>query len=680
MTLRDLLTPIFFFKKRALIAFVIPIVLALVAAAIARPIYVAESRLLILLGDDYVLRNPLTGGTPNFSFDRAQIVNAETEILHSREIAVQTLQAIGVEKVYPDMRGERALDLAAEQFHKDLTTENIPQSNVIRITLRNGDRDVAAETLNKLIEFYLIRRRAIFDQSNTASIDRQTVIARRDLDAVEAKLAGFAAKHGFGDYEAELGAVQTLRNELVAQIAGLNQQFATKTGRAGDLARSASRTPAEIELSQDSTRSQQLGSLTESLLSLRNQRREAAATYVEGHPIIREFDDRIAKVEAELSKAPPQNLSATRRGVNTVRQEIDNAQIDAQAEAAGLRQGRGEISKALADANKRLAALTAIGPEYRTLVRDRTALDAEVTELAKQSQTNKLANNLSRARANVRVIQAAKPPIQGRTGRAVMLLAGIAVGVMAAAGATLVSVAIFQGMNSPGDVEQKLALPVLLTLNDQEPSDRPAEHGLPAPAFITRDELKILTHLLRSNAPGAHTSLQMIGAADGVGVTTLITDIALLSAREGKSVMLIDFESRPGESAIDKLKARGAEMHDLDSTSGVVRVGDSQLHVTRPIGSLELTMGEMEWSRLLRQAGQEYNLVLIDAPPLSRSWTGIFAAPSVDLTLMVIEAEETRAPTALNVIERIGGGGGEVAATIFNKRRFYIPRQVYNWL
>ena len=56
------------------------------------------------------------------------------------------------------------------------------------------------------------------------------------------------------------------------------------------------------------------------------------------------------------------------------------------------------------------------------------------------------------------------------------------------------------------------------------------------------------------------------------------------------------------------------------------------------------------------------------------------AAPGrAEMTLAVVAAEETRAPVALNLVERIGGAGGEVAAVILNKRQFYIPKAIYNW-
>ena len=56
ITIRELATPAFYHWRKALIAFLIPVLLALAAATLAQPVYTAQSRLLILLGDDYVFR------------------------------------------------------------------------------------------------------------------------------------------------------------------------------------------------------------------------------------------------------------------------------------------------------------------------------------------------------------------------------------------------------------------------------------------------------------------------------------------------------------------------------------------------------------------------------------------------------------------------------------------------
>jgi succinoglycan biosynthesis transport protein ExoP len=681
VTARDILTPLFFFKRRVVLAFLVPILAALIAAVLAHPVFVAESRLLILLGDDYVFKSPLGAAMPGLTFDRSQIVHAETEILNSRELGTETIQAIGVERMYPRLHGALKLQAAAEQFQKDLAVEDIPQSNVLKISLRNGDREVAAQALNKLVSLYLDRRRGIFEQTNQSSVDGEMKTIDQQLAQVEAQLAAFSSAHGFGDFQLEFNGVQTQQIALANDIHNIDQQLAERGGRTSLLAQRGAAIPAQTDLSTDLIRSQQIDALTQSLVSLQTQRREAGAEYVATSPILAELDRRIAKVQADLAGAPTQQVSAQRRGVNPVHQDIDTQLTSAEADAAGLRQGKLQAETALKQLNTRLAELVALGPEYRQLMRTRELLENAASELAKRSQETRLANTLSGSQANVRVVQKATPPISSHTGRPVILLSGLVVGLIAAAGVTVLSVALFQAMLTPNDVEQKLAVPVVLAISSDPSADRPSpERGLPSPMYLTPDDVKVLGHLVRSIAPGGHSSLQMIGPTDGVGVSSLLVDYALLAARERQKVLLLDLEPLPGHSAADLLTRRGAILNPLGADGAVARVGDSNLYVTPPDQHHDLTMGERDWTRLLNQACKEYDLVLIDAPPLSRSWLGLFAAPSVDVTLAVIEAEESRAAVALNMVERIGGVGGVVAAAILNKRRFYIPKAVYSRL
>ena len=52
-------------------------------------------------------------------------------------------------------------------------------------------------------------------------------------------------------------------------------------------------------------------------------------------------------------------------------------------------------------------------------------------------------------------------------------------------------------------------------------------------------------------------------------------------------------------------------------------------------------------------------------------------ASMVDGTVLVVEAEKTRWPVAVNVKERIKQSGGKVLGIAFNKRQYYIPGWLY---
>ena len=49
----------------------------------------------------------------------------------------------------------------------------------------------------------------------------------------------------------------------------------------------------------------------------------------------------------------------------------------------------------------------------------------------------------------------------------------------------------------------------------------------------------------------------------------------------------------------------------------------------------------------------------------------------VDGVVLVVEAEKTRWPVALNVKEKTEQGGGRVLGVVFNKRKYYIPEWLY---
>ena len=91
LTLRELLTPAFYYQKQAFLAFLLPVLAAAVAIFFAHTVYVAQSRLLILLGGDYVFKSSAADSASAQSFDRSQIVHAEMEILSSRGVRSDAL-------------------------------------------------------------------------------------------------------------------------------------------------------------------------------------------------------------------------------------------------------------------------------------------------------------------------------------------------------------------------------------------------------------------------------------------------------------------------------------------------------------------------------------------------------------------------------------------------------------
>ena len=339
ITIRELATPVFYHWRKALIAFLIPVLLALAAATLAQPIYTAQSRLLILLGDDYVFRRSVgedATGNPQ-TFDRAQIVHAEMEILGSREIREKTLTDIGLSRVYPKARpGPAGMNAALEQLGRDLTIENVPQSNTIEVRLRHRDPRVAADFVNRLVQNYIASRREIFQRADSAAVTDQQRGLSDQLAATEAQIADLSNRYAIGDYDQEVQGVQSQQTTLTAQLAAQDQLIATAAARANRLAAQLHNSAGVISLNTDDTRSQQVTALTDNLMLLRERRRVAAARYADGYPLVIELDRQIADLETQIAAAPQSQTTLVRSGPNPVAQQIETQLATTRGELAGL--------------------------------------------------------------------------------------------------------------------------------------------------------------------------------------------------------------------------------------------------------------------------------------------------------------------------------------------------------
>ena len=675
-TVRQLLTPVFYYRRRALFAFLIPVLIALIVALLAHPVYVAQSRLLILLGDDYVFQ---TGNaqTPLQTFDRSQIVHAEMEILGSKDLRLRTLSMVGLDKVYPDLAGRPdGMALAEIKLDKDLTIDNVPQSNVIELGLRNRSPQVAADVLNKLVALYIERRREIFQQSDLASVADQRDRLNGQLSEAERAITEFSTAHGFGDYAQEFASVQSQQTALATQLQSTDEQIAAREARAAQLRNRAASTPGVTQLSIDTGRSQQIDDLTRTLLALQEQRRETANKYTDGYPLVADLDHRIAELQGEIARAPQEQFSASRRGVNPVHQQLDTEVADAEGDAAGLHAGRGEIVKSLQAVTQRLNELTALGPEYRALIKTRDVAADASTSLSKRAEDSELSDMLSKSHANVRVIQSADPPAKGHSGRLIIIGAGVVAGLFAALAVVILSLAFSEVMVTPSDVEQKLDLPIILAVPDIE---REGRRSALRPTHLTAEDSHLLMRLLASVPSDGGRVLQFVSAHEGEGVSSLLLDIGLIEGAGDRRVLYIDVDPRPGHEIVSEFSKQGVGLARQPGER-VVQVAGTQLYVTQPISGADLASGQTDWRKVLTKARGAYDLILIDPPALQRSAAALALAPFADITLAVVEAERTRAAVARNLVDRVESAGGEVLGVILNKRRFYIPRMIYSWL
>lgn len=466
-TLRDLLIEVFYHRRVMLIAFAGPVALGLVAALMSRPAYVAQARLLVLYGSEYIYR-PITGQPgSSVSLDRNQIIQGELQVLQSTTLAIETLQDVGLERVYPGTKadGARVLQDAAIRFAKDLSLSSIPQSNILELSFRSHDPAVSADVLRALIAGYLQRRVAVFERppSPTAQTDQSKFLER--LHAAEDAYANFAKAHGIGNFDEQMllllrqqssnsqardDAANAAR-ETAAKLAVVQQQLST--------------VPPTVSLFTEIDRSRKTQVLSENLAQMQIKRRDLEMRYQPNYTPLVDLGRQITALEQQIAREPGREGADARSGRNPVYQDVQQQAMALQAQSDGDRARQAELADAGAAITARVKAFAEAGPEYRDLLRNRDVLDETYRAYVRSNEEMQIADAAERSRAaNVRVVQPPEIPAASRSLRVILAAAGIVVGLIAAVAALAVSNALKQVFVTVRDASVSLELPVLLAV------------------------------------------------------------------------------------------------------------------------------------------------------------------------------------------------------------------------
>lgn len=145
----------------------------------------------------------------------------------------------------------------------------------------------------------------------------------------------------------------------------------------------------------------------------------------------------------------------------------------------------------------------------------------------------------------------------------------------------------------------------------------------------------------------AHKSLVVIGGMPGSGATSITSNLAFVYAAAEHRVLLVDANFR--RPAIHKIfgRAEGPGLADVLARAktlteavqpaqkpgepDILSAGSAQHRVFERLGANVM-------SDLLREAGEKYDIVLIDVPPAVVSGDGMAIANRADASILVVRA------------------------------------------
>jgi len=248
---------------------------------------------------------------------------------------------------------------------------------------------------------------------------------------------------------------------------------------------------------------------------------------------------------------------------------------------------------------------------------------------------------------------------------------GLGLGLLAGVGGALAFEFINDTIKNPDDVRDKLqvaplgAIPKLA--NAKNITAELEDKGSP----VAEAYFSLVTSLRFATDRGAPKSLLVTSARAGEGKSSTTLALAMSFARLGNSVLLIDGDLR--KPVFTGSADRGLSMlltsdgHLADHTA---RTKLENLYLMTagavPPNPAEL-LASPRLKSLITEATEQFDIVIVDGPPVLGLADAPLLSATCQSTLMVIESRKTRTKAALNAIARLKDAGGHLIGGLVTK-------------
>ena len=346
---------------------------------------------------------------------------------------------------------------------------------------------------------------------------------------------------------------------------------------------------------------------------------------------------------------------------------------------------RKTLQEEKAKLNKRVSGMPSTQQEVLRLSRDVESGRAVYLQLLNRQQELNIAK--SSAIGNVRIIDTAvtePKPVKPR--KVLIVVMGLLLGLFVSIGLVLLRVFLRRGIETPEELEDMginvySSIPVSewltkhLSSNKRKKRESDTLLAVENPADLAVEAIRSLRTSLHFAMMESKNNILMIsGASPNAGKTFVSTNLAAIIALTGKKVLFIDADLRKGyvHKMFGQNQPKGLSdiLSGQEVTENVVQkvVGGEFDYISRgqiPPNPAELLMHE-RFEAILKWASQQYEIVIIDTPPILAVTDAAIIGRYAGTTLLVARYEVNTPKEIAVSIRRFEQSGVTVKGCILN--------------
>lgn len=592
-----------------------------------------------------------------------QFLATQYGLLRSRALAERVAQDLNLASDASVVSQESAREARQNQavgiLLSGLAIEPEEQSRLVRVAFSSADPVLAARVANGFAEGFInsgLERRYQASSYARDFLQRQIGLVRQELENSERQLTAYAQQQGIittSSGEGAQGGGGEASSPTAQSLSTLNEALSTATARrisAEQKYRQAGAgTAAEV--------SERTSSLRAQLATLQADYQQKSSVFQPDYPEMVQLRSRIQSIEQAIQS----EASSVRSGRSST------LQADYQAALAEERALAGQV------AQLRGAMLNLRGRsiQYNILQRDVDTNRALYDALLQRYKEIGVAGGIGTSQASI-VDRGQVPGSPYKPNLMLNLLIGLALGLLSGIGLALALEFINDTIKSPEDVREKLQLAFLGGI----PAARGAkvvEELRDISAGVSEAYFSAMTSLQFTTESGAPKILVLTSTRPAEGKSTSAWALATSFARLGRRVLLIDADMRKPAfvTGAEKKDGLATLLTNRDPLKAHIVKPEADGVWLLPCGPLPPNPAELlastRFEAILAEASAQFDMVLIDSPPiLGLADTPLLASRAAG-TLMVIEAGKTRTRAASEALGRLTQAGANVVGALLTR-------------
>lgn len=522
--------------------------------------------------------------------------------------------------------------LKPEDFRKKLATDLVGGTDVVEIKYKSRDPKVASEVVNSLMDVYVqeqIRGNQSQPEAARDFIEKELPGVETKVERAESNISKFRTENSIVDIGEE-------KKDLVANLGALNQQITTTGSELQGTQAQTSALQSQIGLDMNQAiAANQLGAspevqsileqlnVTESELAKQRQR------FKDDHPtivsLLEKKNDLTQQLQGLIASSVGQGVNVSEGLLNSKDGTKENQLekfITLKIDELSLQRQVASLYESQQEYLKRAKELPRLEKQEQELVRNAEAAGKTYKTLLDSLQEAQIAGN--QQSGNTDIVEYASVPDKGSSGRVVLMGLGIVLGGFLANLSVILLEMQDRSLQTLAEIKKRFTYNVI----GITPLEPPSYQG----RIITREEPDSFTseiyRMIQANLKFLTSDkppkvILITSSVPEEGKSTVTANLGAAIAQLGRNVLLVDGDLR---------RSSQHYLWDVDNNQGLKDIVTNNVTpisiLKKPMPNLSLLTSGMVNSNPLAildspalsdfvgRSRREYDLILIDAPPL----------------------------------------------------------------